>query len=158
MVNEDILLSFSNQIKILGLTLKRTGIKQHITNRINLAKIQTNKLRRFSALDANIKFHLYKALIRPTLEYPIIPNGLTSTTNLLKMQQIQNKNLKLIAQNRDHHKETMQQLYKRYEIETINTRFYRATYKLWNKIGEREPELHNKSMRENNFPFLDHSW
>ena len=79
-VNEGRLLNFSNEIKILGLTLKRTGIKQHITNRINLAKIQTNKLRRFSGLDTNIKLHLYKALIRPILEYPIIPNGLTSAT------------------------------------------------------------------------------
>ena len=74
------------------------------------------------------------------------------------MQQIQNKNLKLIAQNTDHYRETMEQLHKIYEIETINTRFYRATLKLWNKMGEREPEIYNKSMRENNSPFLDHSW
>ena len=157
-VNEGRLLNFSNEIKILGLTLKRTGIKQHITNWINLAKIQTNKLRRFSGLDTNIKLHLYKALVRPILEYPIIPNGLASATNLLTMQRIQNKNLKMIALNTDHHRETMEQLHERYEIETINIRFYRATLKLWNKMGESKPEIYQKSMRENNSPFLDHSW
>ena len=69
-VNEGRIINFSNEIKILGLTLKRTGIKQHITNRINLAKIQTNKLRRFSGLDANIKLHIYEILIRPILDIP----------------------------------------------------------------------------------------
>ena len=59
---------------MLGLTLKRTGTSTHVNHRINLAKIQTSKIKRFIKLDPKVKLHLYKALIRPLLEYPRIPN------------------------------------------------------------------------------------
>ena len=36
--SEERIINFSNEIKISGLTQKRTGIKQHTANRINLAK------------------------------------------------------------------------------------------------------------------------
>ena len=77
---------FPNEIKMLGLTIKRTGVSQHITNRIKQAKAQTTKLKRFIRLDSSIKLHLYKALLRPVMEYPIIPNGITSDMNMMKMQ------------------------------------------------------------------------
>ena len=156
-VSEGRVMNFSNEIKILGLTLKQTGKRQHITKKINLAKVESNKFKRFSRLDAKIKLHLYKRLIRPILEYPIIPSGITSMTNMMKMQQIQNKNLCMIAQNMECFTESIEQLHERYQTETINTRFYRVILKLWNTMGERAHEIYNKSLRENNSLFLDHN-
>ena len=38
----------------------------------------------------------------------------------------------------------MEQLHERYQIETINNRFYRAKLKPWDKVGEMEP-LYSKT-------------
>ena len=94
-------IDFKNEIKVLGLTLKRTGAVNHLTNRINHAKAQTSKLRRFNELDSYIKLRLYKSLIRPVIEYPIIPNALASNSKLLKMQRVQDRNIRLITSNNE---------------------------------------------------------
>ena len=65
---------FANECNILGLKLKRTGTVSHITDRIRSAKNQTQRLKRFINLNEKTKSHLYKALIRPVLEYPVVPN------------------------------------------------------------------------------------
>ena len=72
---DNILIPFKNVCNILDLKLKRTGIISHITSRISMAKTQTQKLKRFNGLNMNTRLHLYKALIRPILEYPVIPNA-----------------------------------------------------------------------------------
>ena len=69
---------FENVINILGLNLRRTGFVSHITEGLNLAKTQTNKMTRFTELKDTTKLHLYKALIRTILEYPVIPNAMAS--------------------------------------------------------------------------------
>ena len=78
---------FKNEIKMLDLTLTRTGATLHITKRINMAKIQSSKIKRFIKLDPKVKLHLYKALIRPLMEYPIIPNGIKSLDHIKNMQR-----------------------------------------------------------------------
>ena len=76
---------------MLGLTLKRTGTTSHIKQRINMATIQSNKIKRFMKLDPKVKLHLYKALIRPLMEYPIIPNGIKSLDHIKNMQSPKQK-------------------------------------------------------------------
>ena len=71
---------------MLGLTLTRTGATSYITKRINMAKIQSSKIKRFIKLDPEVKLHLYKALIRPIMEYPMIPNGIKSLDHIKNMQ------------------------------------------------------------------------
>ena len=115
---------------MLGLTIKRTGVSQHITNRIKQAKAQSTKLKRFIRLDPSIKLHLYKALIRPVMEYPIIPNGITSDINMIKMQRVQNKNLKFVAAYTAQQHFTIEDLHKYYEIDTMNVRLYKAAKKI----------------------------
>ena len=70
---------------MLGLTLTRTDATSHITKRINMTKIQSSKIKRFIKLDPKVKLHLYKALIRPIMEYPIIPNGIKSLDHIKNM-------------------------------------------------------------------------
>ena len=49
------MMPFANECNILGLKLKRTGIVSHITDRIRLAKHQTQRLKRFKNLNEKTK-------------------------------------------------------------------------------------------------------
>ena len=143
---------------MLGLTIKRTGVSQHITNRIKQAKAQSTKLKRFIRLDSSIKLHLYKALIRPVLKYPIIPNGITFDMNMMKTQRVQNKNLKFVAAYTAQQHFKIEDLHKHYETDAMNVRLYKAAKKLWDKMALKEQQLHNRSTIENNIAFRDHYW
>ena len=148
-----------NEIRFLGLKLKRTGFVNHITERIRLAKIQTNKLKRFIHLKTKTKLHLYKALVRPLLEYPVIPISLASNTQMLKLQRVQNRNIKIITKYDEQYDNlTMEELHHRLDLETINTRLNIRLMKLWNKMELKENELYEASMQANYGLFLDHSW
>ena len=152
-------INFKNEVKILGLTLKRTGSVQHLTNRINYAKAQTAKLRRFKKLETAVKMRLYKTMIRPILEYPVMPNSLASKTQQLKMQKIQNRNLRFITCNDENLRNlTIEEKHHQLNIETINERLHSRLQKSWERFAIREPEIYDKSMRENNDNFRDHAW
>lgn len=149
----------NNEIKILGLKLKRTGTVQHIGERLNMAKTQTNKLKRFMNLSSKTKTHLYKALVRPLMEYPVIPLALASKTQKMKMQRLQNKNLRIIAKNDPALEEqTIEQLHQSLNIEAVNIRLRSRLIKLWNKVELKEPELYQTSMNANRNPSRDHTW
>ena len=151
------LIPFSNEVKTLGLTLKRTGIVAHINNRVLQAKLQTNKLKRFNELREKTKLHLYKALIRPILEYPIIPNAIAPRTNMLKMQRVQNKNLRNISRYTDNRDKNVKELHETYNMEPLNIRFYTAVNKLWSKLEQKEQQLCSRSMALNDGRD-DHYW
>ena len=149
---------FANAVGVLGLNLRRTGFVSHITGRINLAKTQTNKITRFKELKDTTKLHLYKALIRPILEYPVVPNAMASETQLRKMQRIQNKNLRMVVKNTENEGKTMEQIHEVLNIEPINIRLYMAARKLWEKFQTKQPNIYNMSMTENQNEIRDHSW
>ena len=152
-------INFKNEIKILGLTLKRTGIIKHISDRITMAKNQTKKISRFSKLQQKTKMHLYKALIRPLLEYPVIPIALASKSQLLKIQRVQNKNVKFITRNEENLLAgTMKETHELLNLEAMNMRLSTRLTKTWAKFGEREEAIYNHSMQENNNVFKDHNW
>ena len=71
-----------------------------------------------------------QALIRPVLEYPVIPNALASKKQLIRMQRIQNQSMRFIARNTEDRSKAMEQLHKHYNIEPINVRLYRQARKL----------------------------
>ena len=84
---------FKNKVKVLGLSLSTRGAACHLENRIAAAKTQLNKIKRFQDMDSNIKLHLYKALVRPVLEYPPVPVCNLAKTNIQKLQVVQSKAL-----------------------------------------------------------------
>ena len=151
-------MQFSNDCSILGLKLKRTGTVSHIGKRIRLAKTQTQKLKRYNNLEESTKLHLYKALVRPILEYPEIPNALASRSQLKKMQGAQNRNRKMVAKNTDNENKTIKQLHETYGIDAINIRLYNAADKLWNNFSEKGPEIQNRSRIENQNNIKDCQW
>ena len=88
---EDENMPFTQDVNILGLKLKRTGCRSHNTSKVNMAKHQLLKLRRFYKLKPELLVRLYTTLIRPIMEYPPIPITLASKTNILKMQSTEQR-------------------------------------------------------------------
>ena len=129
---DDRIVPFANECSILGLKVKRIGIVGHLADR--QVKVQSQKIKRFADLKDKTKLYLYKAVIRPVLEHPVIPNSLAFKTQLTNVQQIQNQKMRFIERNTEHRNKTMEQLQKHYNIEAINVRLYRQTSMLWNKF------------------------
>ena len=152
------IIPFANECSILGLKIKRTGTVSHLTDRNKLARGQSQKLRRFANLKENTKLHLYKALVRPILEYPVIPNALASRKQIINMQRTQNQNLRLVAKNTDNRDKTIQQLHEHYNVEAVNVRLHRQANKLWNKFQLKETNVANISLIQNQNTRRDHNW
>ena len=82
------------------------------------------RIKRFIKLDPKVKLHLYKALVRPLMEYPIITNGIKAKAHLKNMQGVQNKNLKLITAYCDQRNKSAEELHHHCNIEPMNDRMY----------------------------------
>ena len=151
-------LQFANAISMLGIKLTRTGVNAHVRDKINKAKIELSKLKRFKNLTPKIKTHLYKAFIQPIMEYPILPLCGISKSNIMKIQRIQNRAIKFITSNDNEHL-TIQQAHEKYNVTAINVRFHNRGKKTWQKLARTEPDLVQRSTNENeNNEFKDHYW
>ena len=131
---EDENMPFTQDVNILGLKLKCTGSSTSIISKINLAKNQLLKLRRFYKLMSELLVRLYITLIRPIMEYPPMPVTLASKTNILKVQRVQNIALKLSVRGTEDHNLTLQGLHEKFEVEAVNARLANRLTKLWDKI------------------------
>lgn len=152
-------INFNNDAKILGLTIGRTGVIKHIEERIRQARIQSTKIKRFIKLKTKLKLHLYKSLIRPILEYPVIPLAMASKSQMLKMQRIQNRNIRFIRKyDEDLENKTMEDLHEVLKLEPINIRLYRRLEKLWTKFEDQEEEIFQQTTMENLNNYPDHRW
>ena len=87
---------FTNNAKVLGLTIGTTGLDTHIKQRIQMAKVQQIKFKRFKKLTAKTQLYLYQTLVRPWLEYTAVPLCISSETNKKQMQVVQNRTFKQI--------------------------------------------------------------
>ena len=148
-------LNFTTDVNILGLTLSRTGCKKHVTAKINSAKAQLLKLRRFYKLRPELIVRLYLTLVRPILEYPPIP---ISRTNMVTMQVLQNRALKMGVNGTPDQQKTIRELHEQFNVETINLRLYNRLQKSWNKIEELDPDLYAVSGQTAREGGRDHYW
>ena len=156
-VNDNIM-PFTNDINLLGLTLSRTGFEKHVNNKINQAKHQLLKLKRFYQLSPQLQIRLYTTLIRPIMEYPPIPNALASKSLTLQMQRVQNRALYNAVRNTEDRYKTVEELHNLFQIEPLNVRLYNRLQKTWNKIQELDAELYDNTEMANNNNIRDHSW
>ena len=87
----------TNIVKILGykFNFAKTSTT-HIANITQKAKMNMQKLYGFKTAPVKIKKHLYKALIRPILEYLVTQINNTGITNKHKIKTIQNKGTQFI--------------------------------------------------------------
>ena len=149
---------FTNDVNLLGLTLKRTGFTSHIQNKIYLAKQQLLKLQRFYKLDPKLQVRLYTTLVRPVMEYPPIPNALASRSLTFKMQRVQNKALKYAVRGTDDRDKSIEQLHTLFGIDAINVRLHHRLTKTWSKIQEIDEALYDATEQANNENIRDHLW
>ena len=139
---DDEIIPFSPNTKVLGLTISRTGIRTHTKNRLRTAKIQRAKLKRFKNLKSDLQVRLYKTLIRPILEYPIVPVCVSSKSSIKTFQQFQNVSLRNATKNNQEDRHlTLEELHIKYRIEPINIRFHRLANRVWDKLSLTAPDL-----------------
>ena len=76
-------------------------------------------------LSTQTRVRLYKTLIRPILEYPPIPICVTSQSNLLRLQRVQNIAIRVAAKEKPGEvRSTNEQLHYEHNLDTINTRIF----------------------------------
>ena len=93
-LNDNEILQYTNEGKILGLTFNRRGILPQVKIRTAVALNNLSKLHRFTSLNINNKLKLYNALIRSALIYPSVILNIIAKSPMLKLQSVQNKALK----------------------------------------------------------------
>lgn len=87
-------INYSDQGKVPGLTITRTGIGKHVNDNKNKGIKALSELQRFYNVPTNIKLHLIKAFVLPILSYPFIPLITASNTSKKKLQTVQNQTLR----------------------------------------------------------------
>ena len=125
------------QIKMLGYIYNFSKTSSpHITSSLRKAKIQLAKIHRFSSAPQKTKLYLYKALIRPLLEYPIQQTSNTSKGNKVKQQRVQNKATRFITNTKLKDRKKSSDLHKQLNLEPLNIRFTNLSLKQSQKIHE----------------------
>ena len=151
-------MQLTNDVNLLGLTLTRTGFTKHIHNKINLAKQQLLKLKRFHKLHPKLQVRLYTTLVRPVIEYPPVPNALASRSLTLQMQRVQNRALRNAVNDTDDRDKTIEQLHALFGIDALNVRLHHRMSKTWHKIQEIDEALYDATELANNDNTRDHNW
>ena len=155
---EDENLNFTTEFNILGLTLTRTGCQKHLGAKIRSAKGQLLKLRRFEHLNPSLIIRLYLTLVRSIIEYPPIPNGFLAKKNIMKLQRLQNRALKLAVRRTDDRYMTIKDIHEKYNIQAINVRLDTRFRKTWDKMERINEDLYNDSIRTAREGQRDHYW
>lgn len=150
---------FVRSLQMLGLTFSRTGCKLHVRQRLQMAVRERGKLNRFRNLKTKLQIKLYKSLVRAKLEYPIVPICLAAKSTVAKLQQFQNKSLKICCRgNLEDQGLTIEEIHLKYNVEPINIRLYRLAQKAWDKAEMLMPDLAEETRALNNLDSPDHYW
>ena len=97
-------------------------------------------------LDPKIKLRLYKTLLRPILEYPILPMCIASYSNKQVLQSFQNISLRqVVGGRRGGWNTTAAELHEQLGIEPINVRIHQLATKAWEKVRVLSPDLVERS-------------
>ena len=110
---------------------------QHITDIINKARGQINRLYRFRDAPVKIKRHLYVALVRPMLEYPSFPIYNTGITNKHRLQRVQNKATRFITDIRLRERVSSRELHIISKLDPMNIRMNKLAHKHLFKLKEK---------------------
>ena len=151
---------FTNKAKVLGMEISTRGVVSHMKTRLNLAKQQFTKLKRFKNMNTKIQIQFYKMIIRQIMEYPAIPLCITSKSNVKKMQQFQNKVLRTATrENGEDNRLSISELHTKYKIDAVNIRLYRLASKVWTRLTTTNEDLVTESQQQNEIITTnDHYW
>ena len=131
--NKNILLS--KKARILGYSFtnhKRSRV--HATSCSARAKRCITKLRRFKTASMEVKLQLYKALVRPILEYPACMLARSGKDSMRKLQLVQNQACRFITNTKliDHVQTS--ELHTTLKLDSINIRLRKLSFKILNNI------------------------
>ena len=154
------IIQFKKQAKVLGLNLTTRGIPVHTKERADYARAQLTRLKRFKKLSTKTRLRLYKAFIRPLLEYPAIPLCTISKHGKLKLQRIQNKAVRGAAKERpDQQRSTNESLHRKFKLEPMNIRIHNQAASIWAKLEMLDPDLIRTATELcNHNQYKDHYW
>ena len=134
----------SNYGTVLGLRIGKRGIAPHTRLRVKQAKAQLTRIKRFGTLPERLKSHLYKALIRPILEYPPVPLDTVSKSQQLSLQRVQNQAVRWIANWVPPYTETQEEAHMRLGLEPLNVRIHRMSRKVWQRVEAYDEEVYQR--------------
>ena len=101
---------------------------------------------------------MFKALILPIIEYPPIIIRNFSIFNVKKLQVVQSKALRAIANEGLDRRPTNEALHIKYNIEPFNQRIYNLSERIWNKLSETDPGIIETSIALDEYPGREHKW
>lgn len=148
---------FTQSGKLLGLTITNRGITTHVTEKVRMASIQLGKCKRFSNCSQQVKLHLYKALIRPILEYPPVPLNTISYSLMQKLQTMQNGALIWVAGCRYPNIPSSRSLHNTYNIVPMNMRIHNLAKRVWERL-EMWEDPNFLQIMNNNLTNENHTW
>lgn len=151
------IINYSNEGKMLGLTITKTGYRKHITNQINKLRATAAKLKRFKQLSTSNKKQLYTALQRSIIEYPAVPTCSLRKTNIKKLQIIQNNAMRFIYNIKYTDRITNAELHRRAELPTINSLLHDRAQTIWRKIQDNDNTYYQNKI-ENEHTEESHYW
>lgn len=150
---------YSNEGKVLGLKVTKTGYRKFITEKVNLLRVKLIELNKLANLNEKNKKKLYMTLIRSIIEYPPIPINALKKSVIQELQIIQNKALRFIYNIRYPEIITNDELHIRAGLKTIQDLLKERATSTWNKV-ESLDVVHNLSIidldSENNL--IQNNW
>ena len=155
-LNDNEILQYTNEGKILGLTFNRGGIHPQIKIRTAVALNNLSKLHRFKSLNIKNKLKLYNALIRSTLIYPPVILNTIAKSPMLKLQRVQNKALKYSTNTRWDEFRTIDSLHQQTNTLPINIIIHQQAKSTWQNIRINLPNIY-ETLQENNPPEIVNS-
>ncbi len=148
-------LNTSNEGKLLGLKLQKTGLIGHATDKVKKGKAVITNLTRFRNLTTKLKTTLIKTLLLPVIEYPPVPLCTISKTQKINIQKVINRGLRFIHYNEAENL-TMEQLHKLHNITPFNISIHNKANKVWERVKSiEEEEIFEELVREKS---KNHSW
>lgn len=133
-IAEGELLETKTEGKALGLKITTNGYFKHIKELVNKGERAIHDLRQLRDIPENIKLHLVKAYVLPTIEYPTIPICGMSRTQIMKIQRIQNKALRFATNDRFPFQQTVAALHEKTKTKPINIKLYERADKIWKRL------------------------
>lgn len=125
---------YSNEGKVLGLKITKSGYRKFIKEKINILRIKLIELKKLANLKDRNKIKLYVTLIRSILEYPPIPINAMKKSIIQELQIIQNKALRFIYNIRYPEVITNNELHERAGLKTIRDLLNERATSTWNRI------------------------
>ena len=143
-LQDDTVLPYTKQGKVLGLHFSSTGITKQVTHRTNIAQANITKLHRFRGLSQYNKLKIYKSTILSALIYPTVPLNTISKTSMIKLQRKQNRALRFITNTRWTDYRTSESLHEQCNIEPINMMIHRQAKNTWETMKQEHPETYQQ--------------